>query len=113
MNVSIAKSIAFVQWPTLRKITYDSLAIDLVHPHGTEVRVSWAFPDLEIIVPYPLSLTYEMKDSSLTELILLNTTRLILGTRISSRTTVTKLNRIMLGKDSSLIGFLWRVRWAG
>jgi hypothetical protein len=39
----------------------DSLAIDLVHPHVIEVRESWAFPDLEIIVPYPLSLTYEIK----------------------------------------------------
>ncbi len=57
IEVSIAKSIAFVQWPTLRKITYDSLAIDLVHPHGTEVWESPAFPDFEIIVPYPLSLT--------------------------------------------------------
>ncbi len=68
-----------VQWPTLKKIMYDSLAIDLVHPHGIEVRESWAFPDLELIVPYPLSLTYEMKDSGLTELTLLNTTRLIFG----------------------------------
>jgi hypothetical protein len=98
-----------VQWPTLRKITFDSVAIDLVHPHGTEVRESWVFPDFEITVPYPLSLTYEMKDSGLTELILLNTTLLILGTSIS----VTKLNRITLGRDLSFIGFLWRVRWAG
>ena len=79
-----------------RKITYNSLAIDLVHRHGTEVWESWAFPDLEIIVPYPLSLTYEMKDSGLTESILLNTTQLILGTSISSRTTVTKVNRMIL-----------------
>ncbi len=111
--VLIAKSIAFVQWPTLRKITYDSLAIELVHPHETEVRESWAFPDSEIILSYPLSLTYAMKDSGLTVLILLNTTQLILGTSISSRTTVTKLYRIMLGRDSSFIGFLWRVRRAG
>ncbi len=68
-----------MQWPTLRKTTYDSLAIDLVHPHGTEVRESSAFPDFEIIVPYPLSLTCEMKDSSLTELILLTTTQLNFG----------------------------------
>ncbi len=99
--------------PTLRKFTYNSLAIDLVHPHGIEVQESWAFPDFEIIVPYLLYLTYEIKDSGLTELILLNTTQFILGTSISSRTTVTKLNRIMFGRDSSFIGFLWRVMWAG
>ncbi len=68
-----------VQWPTLREVTYDSLAIDIVHPQEIENRESWAFTDLEIIVPYPLSLTYEMKDSGLTELILLNTTQLIFG----------------------------------
>ncbi len=92
---------------------YDSLAIDLVHLQGIEVQESWAFPNLEIIVPYPLSLVDEIKDCGLTELILLNSTQLILGTNLSSRTTVTKLNRIMLGRDSSFKGFLWRVRWAG
>ncbi len=84
----------------LGKYVRFSIAIDLVHPHGIEAWESWAFSDFEIIVPYPLSLTYEIKDSSLTDLILLNTTQLILGTSISNRTTVTKLNRIILGRDS-------------
>ncbi len=64
---------------------YDSLIIDLVHQQGIEVCENWAFPDFEIIVPYPLSLTYEIKDSGLTELIVLNTTQLIFGDELTRR----------------------------
>jgi hypothetical protein len=35
-----------------------------------------------------------------------------LGTSISSRATVAKVNRIILDRGSSFIGFLWRVRRA-
>ncbi len=36
-----------------------------------------------------------------------------MGTSISSRTTVTKLNRIIVVEASLLVGFLWKVRRAG
>ncbi len=65
------------------------------------------------LVVHISNLTYEIKDLVLSELTFIEyNSSQILGMSISSRTTVTKVNKIILDRGSSFIGFLWRVRRA-
>ncbi len=96
--VSIAKSIAWCNDLLLGKSRTILQQLTQSIPMGQKSGRVGLSPDFEIIVPYPLSLTYGMKDSGLTQSILLNTPQLILGTGFLQQNNRYKTEQNLVGQ---------------